>query len=201
MKHKIRTTVIALAAVCAIAGVGSAQASAASWHVGTVELTKSMTLSTSTKTVASVLLSREGFNVECLGKTEIKHGSISPTNTGSIEHLVFTGCSSTEQCKPAATTIETEPLTLEASLGTGLEDHLRLRPTSGNVFLNLHLKGVGCPSSVPFYGASNSAMPKGQEESFENLEQEIVLGNTEEGGGISGAFKASLIQLYRWSFR
>jgi hypothetical protein len=200
-----------VAAVCLAAAIGSASASAAaSWHVAGSPLTGSSALESTTKIVKSPLLyANGGWNIQCTGIT-LKTASITAPAAGSIEHLVFTGCAATSpsRCSLKSTTIESQPLTMSAALGSkSPEDVVTLKPTTGTLFLEYKYAESegGCPTGNHVTGKVELLLHAGQTEA---AEQEFTFSEApgELFGTLGGEFhiyaaaKMKLASAKAWSF-
>ena len=109
-------------------------------------------------------------HLECSG-IELKAAEITAHSGGKIEHFVLTGCTykvARGGCRLKSKTIESEPLTMEATLGKASpEDIVKLKPVSGNAFTEFTLEGEGdfCQPGVrKVTGELELVLPKGREE-------------------------------------
>lgn len=209
MRSKFRTTLVGLVAMLALGAVGSsASASAAEWYVAGSPLSGSASLATlTTHTGNPIIELGTGLTVTCTGAIEFKNGKLTATNSGTIEHIVFNGCSlsGAGECHLKGTKMETKALNLEAALGeTSPEDKVLLSPqNSGKVFIEYTIS-EGCRFEGPqkITGEAWLKLPSGREE---HAEQEFSLVGKELHGfsnaGISNAKgKLKLASGSAWSF-
>jgi hypothetical protein len=198
---------VCLAVLALGAAVGSASASAASWHVGGEELVSSAPLASATKATEGISLSAIGVEITC-SAFELKSADILAHNGGQIEHLAFKGCHINNQhCTLASTTIESKPLTIEAALGgKSPEDAVLLKPTAGTVFAEYKIEGASCglAQTVKLTGKATFLLPKGREEL---VEQELLVrageGELKWSGAslaLAGGAKLKLASGKAWSF-
>lgn len=210
MRSKFRTTLVGLVAMLALGAVGSAAsaASAAEWYVAGGPLSGSASLATlTTHDESQIIELGSGLSVTCTGTIEFKNGKLTATNSGSVEHIVFNGCTSgSQQCKIKGTKMETKALNMEAALGeAGSEDKVLLTPqNTGKVFIEYTMTGEGCrfEGIQKITGEAWLKLPSGREE---HAEQEFSLVGKELHGigtaGLSNAkAKLKLASGSAWSF-
>jgi len=201
---------VALVVALVFSALGSASASASEWYVGGSGLTSSAPLAAKTTRVSGgiIISGGSGLEFECEG-IELKSADIVPSNSGQVEHLVFTGCNDVGgNCVLSSPSIESKPLSVEAALGSkSPEDTLLLKPSAGagTTFLEFKLEGERCALAGKklVTGQAVFTLPKGREEAAEqllNVHTEGELKMASFSFTLRGEVKLKLASGKNWSF-
>ncbi|HEY3827583.1 MAG TPA: hypothetical protein VGL57_00155 [Solirubrobacteraceae bacterium] len=168
---RAKVIIVALVAALAVSVVGSPVASAATagWMVGGTNLTGTAALATTAAVDKNGVLRFSSLIIECTGKTL---NGVAPliesTNKGSVTSLGFTGCATVGgKCTLVGTTINTLPISVEATLDGLLAVTATFKPKAGTLFTTLLFTGATCAFGNEVLGLSGHVavlVPTGQDE-------------------------------------